>query len=180
MKKLVLGAVLGTTVLGALAFSAAPAIAAPAAQQGPSIAETRLFDGRQIGSTPGLAIEGALNSAYNRASWAGFSRSQCSVVRTQYFPVSGGYDGSAVISCTRPGAAKAAKSDVAVEETQTFHASNYGSDKKRAINGALETARRHAAISGYIPTAQCVTVHTDSSQISVGFWHANVVISCTR
>ncbi|WP_086825829.1 hypothetical protein [Allokutzneria sp. NRRL B-24872] len=175
MKKLVLSAVLSTTVLGALAFSAAPAIAAPAAQQGPSAAATQLFDGRQIGSTPGLAIEGALNSAYNRASWAGYSRSQCTVLRTSYFPVSGGYDGSAVISCTRPGA-KAAT----IAETRNFHASDYGSDKKRAINSALDSARRHAAIAGYVPASQCVTVHTDSSRISVGFWHANVVISCTR
>ncbi|SDN44141.1 hypothetical protein [Allokutzneria albata] len=173
MKKLFLGA----AVLGALAFSAVPAVAAADAQPGPGIAETRLFDGRQIGRTPGLAIEGALAAAYNRASWAGFSRSQCSVVRTSYLPVSGGYDGSAVISCTRPGAKAAA---VVVAETQNFHASDYGSDKKRAINNALDMARRHAAIAGYVPTAQCVTVHTDSAQISIGFWHANVVISCTR
>ncbi|MFB9904775.1 hypothetical protein [Allokutzneria oryzae] len=70
--------------------------------------------------------------------------------------------------------------DVTASETQTFHASDYGSDKKRAINNAHEAARRHAAIAGFIPGSQCVLTHSDSSRISVGFWHATVVISCTR
>ncbi|MFB9904774.1 hypothetical protein [Allokutzneria oryzae] len=97
MKKLLLSA----AVLAAITCAAVPATAAPVTQQGASALETRLFDGRQIGNTPSQAIQGALDAAYNRASWAGFSRSQCSVVRTSYLPTSGGYDGSAVISCTR-------------------------------------------------------------------------------
>ncbi|MFB9904776.1 hypothetical protein [Allokutzneria oryzae] len=76
--------------------------------------------------------------------------------------------------------ASATTGDVTASETQTFHATATGSDKKRSINKARESAYGHAAAAGYVPATQCVVTHSSSSQISVGFWWADVFISCTR
>ncbi|WP_370944637.1 hypothetical protein AB5J62_36715 [Amycolatopsis sp. cg5] len=84
----------------------------------------------------------------------------------------------AVVPAMQVGAA-AAQAAV-IQETQTFSGWDFGNSPKEAKNNAVKDAQRQAAISGYIPAAQCVTTFTDSSRWGPGYYYGTAVISCTR